>query len=240
MENKNITLINGDCLVEMKNIQDNSIDLILTDLPYGVTACKWDSIIPLDQLWIQYKRIIKEDGNIVLTATQPFSSSLVMSNPEWFRYEWIWEKPQGTNPMLAKYQPMKNHEQILVFSKKRSKYYPQMTKGDPYKAFISDSKQIGEVYGNLKSIHKENNGTRYPKSVKKFKQDRKGFHPTQKPLTLMKYLIKTYTQENDLVLDNTMGSGTTGVACYQLNRKFIGIELEKKYYDIAQKRIFLS
>ncbi len=241
MEDKNITLIHGECLDEMKNIPSKSIDLILTDLPYGMTACKWDSIIPLPELWVQYKRIIKDNANIVLTASQPFSSALVMSNPEWFRYEWVWEKPQGTNPMLAKYQPMKNHEQILIFSKKRARYYPQMEKGDPYKAFMSDNgKTIGEVYGGLKSTHKENKGTRYPKSVKKFKQDRKGFHPTQKPLDLMKYLIQTYSLEHDVVLDNTMGSGTTGVACVHLNRQFIGIELDEKYFNVAKERIFKS
>jgi len=233
-----VTLIHGDCLDVMKNIPDKSIDLILTDLPYGVTACKWDSVIDIEHMWTQYKRIIMDDGNIVLTATQPFSSHLVMSNPEWFKYEWIWENPQGMNPLLAKHQPMKNHEQILVFSKKRGRYFPQMEKGDPYKSFMAqDDATIGEVYGSGKSQHKENNGIRYPKSIKKFKQDRKGFHPTQKPLELMKYLIKTYTLEQQTVLDSTMGSGTTGLACKHLNRKFIGIELDETYFNTAKERI---
>jgi len=238
MENKNIRLFLGDCIKIMKdNIKDGEVDLILCDLPYGITACKWDTPINLDDLWLQYKRISKNNSNIILTASQPFTSILVNSNLKMFRYEWIWEKPQGTNPLQAKYSPLKNHENILVFSKKRGKYFPQMEKGNPFKGFKSDEKNIGEVYGDLKSIHKENNGTRYPKTVKKFKQDRGGLHPTQKPIELMEYLIKTYSEKNDVVLDNCMGSGTTGVACIKLNRNFIGIELDEKYFNVAKKRI---
>jgi len=237
MENENIILYNNDCFDILPTINNNTIDLILCDLPYGITACKWDTPIDLKELWKEYKRIIKDDGNIILTASQPFTSILVCSNLKMFRYEWIWEKPQGTNPMQAKFSPLKNHENILVFSKKRGRYFPQMEKGSPYKGFESKDKKIGEVYGNLKSIHKENKGSRYPKSVNRFKQDRKGLHPTQKPVLLMEYLIKTYTRVDDLVLDNCMGSGTTGEACIKNNRKFIGIEDDDVIFKKASKRL---
>lgn len=211
--------------------------MILCDLPYGITACKWDSCINLVDLWAQYNRLVKDNGVIVLTASQPFTSALVMSNPKMFRYEWIWEKPQGTNPLQAKNQPLKNHESILVFSKNKPRYFPIMEIGKPYKGFSSSEKTIGEVYNSLSSIHKENTGTRYPKTVQYFKQERHGLHPTQKPVALMEYLIKTYTRPGDIVLDNCMGSGTTGVACVNLNRDFVGIEIDEKYFTVAEKRI---
>ena len=227
----------GDCLDVMKDLPDNEIDLILCDLPYQMISCDWDSLIPLKPLWEQYNRIAKENAAMVFTASQPFTTILISSNIKNFRYELIWEKPQGTNPMAAKFMPLKSHENILVFYRKKPTYNPQMWRSTPYSGFKSNTKNIGEAYGNLKSQHRDNtNGSRYPKTVLKFKQE-KGYHPTQKPVPLMEYLIKTYSNEGDLVLDNTMGSGTTGVAAIQCNRKFIGIESDSTYYDIAMKRI---
>lgn len=231
----------GDCLDIMKFILDKTIDLVLADLPYGTTACKWDTIIPFEPLWEQYKRIIKDNGVIVLTASQPFTSALVMSNIKMFKYEWIWEKHQGTNPMSARVSPLKSHENILVFSKNRTIYNPQMSIGNPYTGFSSIKTQ-SEVYGGGRSIHRENKeGTRFPKTILRFTKDKgKRLHPTQKPVALFEYLIKTYTDEEDLVLDNCIGSGTTCVACKNLNRQFIGIEKEIVYYDIARKRLGLE
>ena len=230
-------LILGDCLVEMNKIQDNEVDFVLCDLPYQLTSLSWDSLIPLEPLWEQYNRIAKENAAMVFTASQPFTTILISSNLKNFRYEWIWEKPQGTNPMAAKIMPLKAHENILVFYRKSPTYNPQMWHSTPYSGFKSNTKNIGEAYGNLKSQHRDNpDGSRYPKTVLQFKQE-KGYHPTQKPVPLMEYLIKTYSNEDDVVLDNTMGSGTTGVAAIQCGRKFIGIESDKDYYDIAIKRI---
>jgi len=227
----------GDCLEIMPQLEDNSVDLLLVDLPYGTTACKWDSIIPLDKLWEQYNRVCKDDAAMVFTAAQPFTTVLAYSNLDNLRYEWIWEKPQGTNPMNAKVMPLKSHENILVFYRKKPKYNPQMWYSTPYSGFSSDEKKIGEVYGEAKSKHRDNpDGSRYPKTVLKYGQE-KGFHPTQKPVGLMEYLIKTYSDEGDVVLDNTMGSGTTGVAAMNTNRKFIGIESDSKYFEIAKNRI---
>lgn len=230
----------GDCLDVMKTFPDNEVDLILVDLPYQLVACSWDSMIPLEPLWEQYNRITKENAAMVFTASQPFTTVLISSNIKNFRYEWIWEKPQGTNPMAAKIMPLKSHENILVFYRKSPTYNPQMWRDSPYSGFKSSTKTIGEAYGNLKSQHRDNpDGSRYPKTVLQFKQE-KGYHPTQKPVPLMEYLIKTYSNEGETVLDNTMGSGTTGVAAIQCDRKFIGIESEKEYYDIAVRRIRLA
>lgn len=227
----------GDCLDVMKTFPDNEVDLILVDLPYQLVACSWDSMIPLEPLWEQYNRIAKENAAMVFTASQPFTTILISSNIKNFRYEWIWEKPQGTNPMAAKIMPLKSHENILVFYRKSPTYNPQMWRDSPYSGFKSSTKTIGEAYGNLKSQHRDNpDGSRYPKTVLQFKQE-KGYHPTQKPVPLMEYLIKTYSNEGETVLDNTMGSGTTGVAAIQCGRKFIGIESDEGYYDIAVKRI---
>ena len=232
-----MTLLLGDCLEILPTLEDNSVDMVLVDLPYGTTACKWDSIIPLDKLWEQYNRICKEDAAMVFTAAQPFTTILAASNLDNFRYEWIWEKPQGTNPMNAKVMPLKSHENILVFYRKKPVYNPQMWYSTPYGGFSSEESKIGEVYGSAKSKHRDNpEGSRYPKTVLRFKQQ-KGFHPTQKPIDLMEYLIKTYTNEGETILDNTMGSGTTGVACMNTGRKFIGIEMEEKYFKIAENRI---
>jgi len=237
----------GDCLEIMPSIPDKSIDMILCDLPYGTTACKWDTIIPLDPLWEQYKRIIKDNGAIVLTASQPFTSRLVMSNPEWFKHEWIWEKATGSNFATTKYMPMKEHENILVFGGGRLKYNPQLQerKGGGLKRVLSPYKSnttvTNSVYGDFKtSVKGKNyNELRNPSSVQYFnnREDSRGLHPTQKPVALFEYLIKTYTNEGDLVLDNCAGSGTTGVACQNLNRNYILIEKEPKYYDIILKRL---
>jgi len=230
-------LHNGDCLEVMKSIQDNSVDMILTDLPYGTTACKWDTVLDLEKLWGGYNRILKDNGAVVLNAQQPFTTTLASSNIKNFRYEWIWEKPQGTNPLNAKIMPLKSHENVLVFYQKKPTYNPQMWMSTPYSGFKSDDKKIGEVYGSLNSEHRDNpTGERYPKSILKFKQE-KGLHPTQKPVEMMEYFIKTYTNETEIVLDSTMGSGTTGVACVNTNRNFIGIELDDAYFKTAKNRI---
>lgn len=232
---KILKLLNGDCLELIESIDDKSIDMIFTDLPYGTTACKWDSIIPLDKMWEQYERVIKDNGAIVLTASQPFTTKLINSNMKLFRYEWIWQKEQGTNFLNARVQPLKVHENICVFYKKLPKYNPQFTKDKPYYR-TGSSGTSGDVTGNLKKISTTNDGRRYPISIQKFKRER-GYHPTQKPVELVKYMIKTYTDEGDVVLDSCMGSGTTGVACRELNRNFIGIELDTVYFNISRWRI---
>jgi len=222
----------------MKDIPDKSIDMILCDLPYGTTACKWDTIIPFEPLWEQYKRIIKDNGAIVLTASQPFTSALVMSNVKMFKYEWIWDKTIASNFMLSKKQPQKKHENILVFYKKQPNINLQMEVGKPYKDSVR-KRTVG--IHNQETIKKaiENTGTRYPSSVQKINSISEGLHPTQKPVALFEYLIKTYTNEGNLVLDNCAGSGTTGVACKNLNRNFILIEKEPEYIDIINKRLML-
>lgn len=232
-----VNLYLGNCLDILKEVEDNSVNMVLCDLPYGTTACSWDSIIPLEPLWEQYNRICKENAAMVFTAAQPFTTILAASNIKNFKYEWIWEKPQGTNPMNAKVMPLKSHENILVFYRKKPTYNPQMWFSTPYSGFSSETSKIGEVYNKAKSKHRDNpEGSRYPKTILKFKQE-KGLHPTQKPVELMRYLIRTYSNKNDTILDNTMGSGTTGVACILENRKFIGIENDEKYYKVAQDRI---
>jgi len=233
----------GDCLELMKDVPDKSVDMILCDLPYGTTACKWDTIIPFNKLWGQYIRIIKEDGAIVLTASQPFTSALVMSNPKMFRHEWIWEKQKASNFVSMKYSPAKYHENILIFSIAKVKFNPQKWKVpeemiDKRKTRNSHYVKKESHVGNLIRTRYIDDGTRYPKSVIFIKKQTNGnLHPTQKPVALMEYLIKTYTKKGDLILDNTMGSGTTGVACINTNRKFIGIELDEKYFNIAKDRI---
>jgi site-specific DNA-methyltransferase (adenine-specific) len=234
-----------DCLSEggMALIPDKSIDMILCDLPYGTTACKWDTIIPFEPLWAQYERVIKDSGAIVLTASQPFTSALIMSNPKMFRYEWIWEKTTATGNMNANKMPLKAHENVLVFYKKLPTYNPQMTEGSPYSRTGKErygKRSVNEVYGSIADNRDIINvGTRYPRTVQKVAPEMKGnrFHPTQKPVALFEYLVKTYTNEGDIVLDNCMGSGTTAVAALSTNRKFIGFETEPVYIEIANKRI---
>jgi len=238
MKNK---IILGDCLKIMKQIPDKSVDMILCDLPYGTTACKWDTIIPFEPLWKIYKRIIKDNGAIVLTASQPFTSALVMSNIKMFKYEWIWEKQKASNFMSMKYQPAKYHENILVFSKGKTIYNPIMweTKNIDKRKIINNPINNKESHlGKIDRTRNKDNGERYPKSIIKInKSINKNLHPTQKPVALFEYLIKTYTNENDLVLDNCAGSGTTGVACINLKRNYILIEKDEKYYEIIKDRI---
>ena len=231
-----IKLIHGDCLIEMKRIPDKSIDCIICDLPYGTTACKWDTIIPFEPLWAQYKRIIKDNGAIVLFGNEPFSSKLRLSNFEMYKYDWKWDKVRGSNFATVKIRPFNSFEDIMVFYKKQPTYNPQMEEGKPYsqkQGYVGESKQTGL---HRKEVITVNNGERYPLSIIRFSKEQ-GLHPTQKPEALLKYLVKTYTNEGDTVLDNTMGSGTTGVACKNLNRNFIGIELDEKYFNIAKERI---
>ena len=233
----------GDCLELMKEIPDESVDMILCDLPYKETGNKWDKGIDLDSLFEQYRRIIKEDGCIALNGTFKFGVQLYNTAPDLYKYEWIWEKDNGTNAPNVNLQPFRIHEFVFIFGKGRvtngkrtpMKYFPQKTEGKPYK---QKSGRISENWkGGLKNIITNNeSGLRHPKTIQKFNRDR-GFHPTQKPVEMLKYFIQTYTKEGDLVLDNCMGSGSTGVACKQLNRSFIGYELDKKYYEIAKNRI---
>lgn len=246
---ENITFL-GDCLEIMpKYIKDESIDCICCDLPYGTTNCSWDSIINLDQLWIEYQRIIKNNGAIILTAQTPFDKILGCSNLKLLRYEWIWEKTQATGHLNTKKMPLKAHENILIFYKNLPTYNPIMTEGHVRKvssaknraACIERRNNTDNIYNNeyADKVNDYDSTTRYPRSVLKFKTDKQtsNLHKTQKPLDLIKYLIRTYTNENDIVLDNAMGSGTTCLAAAMLNRKFIGIEKDEKYYNIANKRL---
>lgn len=229
-------LLNGDCLELMKNIPDKSIDMILCDLPYGTTHNKWDTVIPFDKLWAQYNRIIKDHGAIVLFSQMPFGASLIMSNPKMFRYEWIWEKNQAAGFLNAKKMPLRKHENILVFYKHLPTYNPQgLIKLDEPIQEEGSANRNGKNYGVAdKSFIRTH--TNYPTDIITFSKDA-GYHPTQKPVDLLEYLIKTYTNEGDLVLDNCMGSGSTGVACVNTNRDFIGMELNEEYFKIACERI---
>ena len=241
MNNMNYDYIKqGDCLELMKEIPDKSIDLILCDLPYGITSCKWDSVIPFDKLWEQYDRIIKDNGATVLFGNEPFSSSLRMSHIKNYKYDWIWKKTKASNHLNAKKQPMRIYENICVFYKKQCLYKPQ---GLIYGNFNNhrpsrDKKVIGNyVYGKESNSY-VSNAKNYPNNVLELSNPNNNlFHPTQKPVELCEYLIKTYTNENDIVLDNCMGSGTTCVACINTNRHYIGFELEEKYFTIAKDRI---
>lgn len=237
-----MNLMHGDCLEMMKLIPDGSVDMVLCDLPYGTTSCKWDAVIPFDQLWKEYGRICK--GAVVLTAAQPFTSALVMSNIQEFRYSWVWNKSHASNPLNAKKRPMAKHEDILVFAKGgMPKYTPQMQKTEAFKtrrgAKVGDQKNISEHYGERSVQEFVVSEEKYPTTDLYFGTGArsKSVHPTQKPVALMEYLIRTYTNEGDTVLDNTMGSGTTGVAAVNTGRKLIGIERDDKYFAIAQKRI---
>ena len=226
----NITLMQGDCLERMKEIESGSVDMILADVPYGTTACKWDSIIPLEPMWEQLKRIIKPNGAIVMTASQPFTTTLISSNMKMFKYCWVWHKKTSANVGAARFQPLKTHEDLVVFG---GKYNPQMTKGKM--RMKGGKKKGGEANGSLPPKYYASDKY-YPVSVLEIKSER-GLHPTQKPVALMEYLIKTYTNEGETVLDFACGSGTTGVAAKSLNRNFIGIELDEGYFEIAKKRI---
>lgn len=229
-----IQLLCGDCLNLMKDIPDNSIDMILCDLPYGTTRCKWDSIIPFDELWGGYKRVIKDNGAIVLFGAEPFTSFLITSNPKMFRYDLIWVKPQGTDFLNANRKPLRRHENICVFYKKQPKYNKQMRPGKS--GWRNRSKTKTECYANVPAVPWYSDGPRNPTTILEFGVER-GYHTSQKPVPLLEWLIKTYTDEGEVVLDNCMGSGSTGVACVNTNRKFIGIELNQEYFDVASKRI---
>ena len=228
-------IYNMDCLEGMKRIPDKSVDMILCDLPYGTTMNKWDSIIPLDKLWEQYERVIKDNGAIVLTAQTPFDKVLGVSNLKMLKYEWIWEKESGTGFLNAKKMPLKNHENILVFYKKLPTYSPQMRTG--FKPYTVKKGHHGTNYGTDVGAITVSNGERYPLTVLKENRDKERLHPTQKPVALFEYLIKTYTNEGETVLDNCMGSGTTAIACMNTNRNYIGFELDEGYYEAAIKRI---
>ena len=238
-------LIHGDCLEKMRDIPDKSIDMILCDLPYGTTACKWDVVIPFEPLWEQYKRIIKDNGAIVLTASQPFTSALVMSNPDMFKYDYVWVKEKGTGFAFSKKQPMRKKEDVLVFYKNQPVYDFEGEKLDkPYKHTLPINKSDS---GGITTSNLNEDGSRqYAEYTHKTKDNviilprdnaNKGVHPTQKPVALLEYLIKTYTLEGETVLDNCIGSGSTGIACLNTKRNFIGIEKDDKYFEIAKKRI---
>lgn len=241
-----IKLMHGDCLVRMKEIPDASIDMILCDLPYGTTKNKWDSVLSLPDLWTQYKRIIKDNGCIALFAQTPFDKVLGVSNLDMLKYEWVWEKPMATGFLNSQFAPMKCHENILVFSKSAAcyvkdksnamKYFPQMTEGKPYTS-VQGMTSTNYDTKWAKKTTTINEGKRYPRDIQKFAHDKDKYHPTQKPVALCEYLIKTYTNEGDVVLDNCMGSGSTGVACRHTGRSFIGIELDREYFKIAKGRI---
>tara|TARA_R110000868_G_C10659814_1_gene745712 strand:- start:46 stop:768 length:723 start_codon:yes stop_codon:yes gene_type:complete len=236
-----VTLLHGDCLEVMKSIGNKSIDAIICDLPYGTTACKWDSIIPFEPLWEQYKRIIKDNGAIVLTSTQPFTSALVMSNPKWFKYQWIWDKKIPSGMSYARFQPMRQHEDVLVFCNGKTLYNAQITLRDkPIKKGGNKYSESAPIQASkLGKDFKKTYTTKQPTTIIVFDKVRKGsVHPTQKPIELMEYFVKTYTNEGDTVLDNCMGSGTTGLACKNLGRLFIGIEQDANYFEIAKTRIY--
>lgn len=233
-------LLYGDCLELMKDIPTGSVDMVLCDLPYGTTQNKWDSVIPFEPLWEQYKRVVKTNGAIILNAQTPFDKVLGASNLPMLKYEWIWEKTAATGHLNAKKMPMKAHENILVFYTALPTYNPQKTTGHKPVNSYTKHQMDGECYGTTKIGVSGGGATdRYPRSIQQFATDKQtcSLHPTQKPVALCEYLIKTYTNEGDTVLDNCMGSGTTGVACKNLNRDFIGIEKDEKYFNIAVERI---
>jgi len=235
-----INLLHGDCLELMQGIPDGSIDMILCDLPYGTTACKWDTIIPFEPLWEQYRRVIKDNGAVVLFGAEPFSSMLRMSNISWFKYDWVWEKTKPSGHLNAKKQPMRATEYVSIFYRKQCVYNPQgLIKGRYNNNRPSrGKKEKGKYVHGLEREIGISEYTGYPKNILKFSNpNNKNVHPTQKPVALLEYLIKTYTNEGEVVLDNCMGSGSTGVACINTNRNFIGIELDDEYFEIAKKRI---
>ena len=236
-----IKLLHGDCLELMKDIPDKSIDMILADLPYGTTQNKWDSVIPLDRLWKQYKRIIKDNGAIVLFGQGKFTAEMMLSEPKLHRYNLIWDKVLSSGFLNANRMPLRSHEDIMVFYKRLPQYNPQKTKGKPNNSKGKPKQNENNNYGHFEFVDNKDElgGMKHPKSILIFEKPHPSIsiHPTQKPVELLEYLIKTYTNENELVLDNTMGSGSTGVACINTNRKFIGMELDEEYFEIAEQRI---
>ena len=239
-----VQLMQGDCCNILPNLHDSSVDMVFCDLPYGTTDCKWDSVIDIHWLFSEYFRIVKKNGAIVVTASQPFTSQLVYANQKSFKHEWIWKKNAGSNFGTVKFQPMKEHESVLIFSNGGGKvpYNPIMQeRAESGKSRVKTPVKYNgkpEVYGNgaLEAMVSTRPDLRYPSSVQNFNRER-GLHPTQKPVDLVEYMVRTYSNAGDVILDNCMGSGTTGVACINTNRKFIGIEMDEKYFNIASKRI---
>ena len=234
-------IFNEDCLIGMQRISDKSVDMILCDLPYGTTQNSWDSVIPFEPLWEQYNRIIKDNGAIVLTAQPPFDKVLACSNLDMFRYEWIWEKPEASGFLNAEKMPLKAHENILIFYKKLPTYNPYKTKGVK-KVSLKESKdkcKMSSTYGKHLNTKDYCSDERFPRSIIRFSSDKQkiNIHPTQKPVKLFEYLIKTYTNENETILDNCMGSGTTAIACVNTKRKYIGFEMDETYFKLASERI---
>lgn len=230
-------LLNGDCLELMKTIPDDSVDAVICDPPYGTTACKWDSVIPFEPMWEQLMRITKPNAAVVMTSSQPFTTALISSNLPDFKYCMVYQKPQGVDPLMARKRPLNDIEDIVVFYRKQATYNPQKSAGKPYDVTRDKKNRVVEVVGKQFAESRTiNNGDRFPTRVVKFNTER-GFHPTQKPVALMEYLIKTYTNVGGTLVDFAMGSGTTGVAAMNTGRKFIGIELDLYYYAIAQHRI---
>lgn len=236
MDDWKIDLMLGDCIEMMAEIEDGSVDMVLTDPPYGTTACKWDSVIPFEPMWAQIKRVVKKNGAVVMTASQPFTSALVMSNPRMFAYEWVWIKTKITGVLNAKKMPVRKHEQVLVFcdSKATGTYNAQ---GLVKKGTVTKQGGNSDNYGSRSADPYVQEWTNWPRDVLEVPSEGKTVHPTQKPVALMEYLIRTYTNEGEVVLDFTMGSGTTGVAAMNTGRRFIGIERDEGYFDIAEKRI---
>ena len=234
-----IDLHNGDCLEIMPTLQSQSVDLIVADLPYGTTQCKWDIVIPFAEMWDCINRVAKPNAAVVLFGCEPFASHLRLSNLKNYKYDWIWDKVKGTGFLNAKKQPMRNHELVSVFYKKQPTYNPQKTTGHKMKKSVRGKHLQTDVYGDMKHDYVYQSDERYPRSIQVFSSDTQNssFHPTQKPLALLEYLIATYSNTGDTVLDFTMGSGSTMIACLNTNRKGIGIELDKHYFDVATKRI---
>lgn len=228
---------NVDCLEGMKQIPDGKVDMVLCDLPYGTTRNAWDTVIPMEPLWQHYKRIIKDNGCIALFAQPPFDKVLGCSNIKWLKYEWIWEKDNATGFLNANKMPLKKTENILIFYKKPPTYNPQKTQGKPYKCKRGSGSDSWMYNKNQGGYITENNGERFPVNIIKFSRDKTKIHPTQKPVALLEYLVKTYTNHGEVVLDNCMGSGSTAVACINTGRHYIGFETEKVYHEIAQRRI---
>ena len=233
-------LIKGGCIAEMSKLEDKSVDMVLVDPPYGTTRCKWDTPLPLKDMWFQLKRITKPSSPILIMSQTPFDKVVGSSNLKMLRYEWIWIKEQGTGNLNANKMPLKQHENILVFYQKLPLYKPQFTKGKCYKPTITKPGHLGRIYGKGKNNYKliNNSERRYPTSILHFSREFKNrYHPVQKPVALMEYLIKTYTNEKDVVLDFTMGSATTAIACLNTKRNFIGIELDENYFKIGKERV---
>jgi site-specific DNA-methyltransferase (adenine-specific) len=235
-----IELFNGDCLTVLNNLAPQSVDMVFADLPYGTTACKWDSVIPFESLWDLYNRVCKPGAAITLTASQPFTSTLIVSNPGQFRCEWVWDKVNPTNFANAKRQPMKVHESVLVFSKRQTVYNPQKTIGAKNHVQGRSTVNASETRRIMGRVEDDLSALKYPRSIQTFPKHSSqcGLHPTQKPVELVEYFLRTYSNPGDTILDNTMGSGTTGVACVNLGRNFIGVEKDPEYFKVADKRIW--